>query len=1335
MHARTLARPHDRTPARSPHRPIALLLLGTLLALGARAASEFTSADQAIDAANAHVTQAQGIEEAVNAGNLAALEGQGLATREAALQRASDLRRQAVQIFRAHGQPENASIQLSAIAQNSRALGLLDLALQDLRDAALLDEGMNRTDWIIYDLQDLASLFAERGLRVEQQLALREVVRLAEPRGQRREAAQALETIAGILADLDNWHAAADDLERAVELSRPLGRPEMLSRHLRLLGQAQRHLGQRDAAKRSLDEALAAAPDEATRAEALGELARLATDEGDLQTAVSRWREALALDEKAQAATLRQDWTEFIEVCLQAGENEEAVSVSQRRLEDSRRRFAQTHDSTWRNIVAADLADHGRVQRRAGDPNAARTSLTEALSEHTQIGNRPAQAEDHLALAEAALALAQPNQALTELASVTPALIDDAEIARRAALLRAQALQGLGRYPEADQQLDEALQTCARVGNREGRVEVLQAAAALWREGHNESRLASALSRLGAALTDLGRDEEAKPIYEELMTAYATTRQLREWSTDLTNFANLCERLGDLDRAIALIQQAIEVDTERQDLSWQAVDHGDLARLRAAQGDVQGAIAAARQVLAIGQQMQDPQRQIEGLERVALYQRRAASPEAARQTLTEAETLATSANDLRARSRILSSLAEIAAEAGDWAEVERRAGAALPIDQQLNEPRFLALDQVNLAVALGHQDRTAEALGHCEEALKQVPSSQDSLHIAALVNRGHLRLVSGQGEQGVADFQSVIPVLRDQKMWALAATLLHDTAQWQIAQGEKDLAIESLREAIDLAEKQVVEQPLDANVYLVATVPRSALYDQIISLLNEQNRAVEALEYVSRQDGLELNSQNLLLAAAGNPTLSRAISAESAASNINPHGTTRSEGEAGSEPPAPTPAPAPTPPETIASIPTPPAAQEPAPTGEGNWANVLAGLSATDQAAFELTPLNLPFILRHLPDDQTLFIMYHLGSTCHAYFGALDLPMQGIELEVDRQTVIDQVGEFRRLVRDANDALQDKDRGVMSADDYRVFAGRLEGQANDILAQLYRELVQPLESAIPDYGDYKTILLYPSGVLRLIPFGALVRTKPDGRRAFWVESHDIVYFPCGASEIAQEHMEAPVRRLRGDLLLVAWPGSQAERNYIGNVLQEEQAIGQLWMQSRGDARYHALREGDATRENLLRALNTIDGLQVLHLATHGNLIPGDPEESNIALANHERLRIDDLWSLPLAKTRLTVLSMCDAEYNPEGPADALGTFARAIYIAGCPSVVASLWRVRDDSAQRLMVEFYRNLLTESMSRVHALSEAQRAMIATRGQDPDYSHPFNWGPFVLIGEWR
>ena len=100
--------------------------------------------------------------------------------------------------------------------------------------------------------------------------------------------------------------------------------------------------------------------------------------------------------------------------------------------------------------------------------------------------------------------------------------------------------------------------------------------------------------------------------------------------------------------------------------------------------------------------------------------------------------------------------------------------------------------------------------------------------------------------------------------------------------------------------------------------------------------------------------------------------------------------------------------------------------------------------------------------------------------------------------------------------------------------------------------------------------------------------------------------------------------------------------------------------------------------------------------------------------------------------RLVTLSACDTALGggdfadvPSG--DEFVGLSRAFLEAGSSAVLASLWKVDDQSTPVMMGRFYRAMKTHRGPE--ALSLAQRAMI----RNPQYRHPFYWAPFVFIGE--
>ena len=140
---------------------------------------------------------------------------------------------------------------------------------------------------------------------------------------------------------------------------------------------------------------------------------------------------------------------------------------------------------------------------------------------------------------------------------------------------------------------------------------------------------------------------------------------------------------------------------------------------------------------------------------------------------------------------------------------------------------------------------------------------------------------------------------------------------------------------------------------------------------------------------------------------------------------------------------------------------------------------------------------------------------------------------------------------------------------------------------------------------------------------------------------------------------------------------------------------------------------------------------VVHIATHGE-ISGDVDQSYL-LAYDGKLTMDrlsdyvGLFRFRDTPLELLTLSACDTAQGDERAA--LGLSGIAIK-AGARSALATLWKVNDDAAARLVIAFYEQLQDESVSRAQALQRAQRELL----DKLPFDHPGYWSAFLLIGSW-
>ncbi len=184
-----------------------------------------------------------------------------------------------------------------------------------------------------------------------------------------------------------------------------------------------------------------------------------------------------------------------------------------------------------------------------------------------------------------------------------------------------------------------------------------------------------------------------------------------------------------------------------------------------------------------------------------------------------------------------------------------------------------------------------------------------------------------------------------------------------------------------------------------------------------------------------------------------------------------------------------------------------------------------------------------------------------------------------------------------------------------------------------------------------------------------------------------------------------------------------------------------------------------------------DGLprhRTAHLATHGFFTAGAGVHpgllSGLVLSGGGLLTALEVAEMDLAAVDLAVLSACQTGLGKEAAAEGLLGLQRAFQVAGCRSVVSSLWSVDDAATAVLMERFYLHLWQKKLSKAEALRLAQLevmrnpewvegrakalAAVGTRlrgagkaaevvvsGKKERRSPPAWWAAWQLSGDWR
>jgi CHAT domain-containing protein len=274
--------------------------------------------------------------------------------------------------------------------------------------------------------------------------------------------------------------------------------------------------------------------------------------------------------------------------------------------------------------------------------------------------------------------------------------------------------------------------------------------------------------------------------------------------------------------------------------------------------------------------------------------------------------------------------------------------------------------------------------------------------------------------------------------------------------------------------------------------------------------------------------------------------------------------------------------------------------------------------------------------------------------------------------------------------------------------------------QMYDLLIRPLaadrRSLAADLAASKsdTLVFIPDGELRNLPMAALF--DGDGKK-YLIEQYAIAIAP-GLQLVDPRPLQSRHLRALTFGLTEARSGFPA----LQNVKPELEAISKT-ITSKPELDQNFTRE--QFRDLVIRASEPI-----IHLATHAQF--SSQLDNTFILSWDGKISINDLSQWIRQRNHpieLLVMSACETAAGDQRAA--LGLAGMAVR-AGARSTLASLWQVDDQATSEMMQQFYQELASpQPLSKAKALQNVQLAILRDR---PEFSHPYFWAPFILLGNW-
>lgn len=378
-------------------------------------------------------------------------------------------------------------------------------------------------------------------------------------------------------------------------------------------------------------------------------------------------------------------------------------------------------------------------------------------------------------------------------------------------------------------------------------------------------------------------------------------------------------------------------------------------------------------------------------------------------------------------------------------------------------------------------------------------------------------------------------------------------------------------------------------------------------------------------------------------------------------------------------------------------------------------------------------------DPGTVLLSYHIGKQQSQLFvlqaaqagGSPRLTVHSVPLGSD--VLREEVEAFRRQIE-----RQEKTRGGVTP----AFV--------ELSRRLFDVLVGPAQHALT---SSERVLLSPDGPLHSLPFAALATGDPakDGRPwqyfVEWKPLHTVlsatVYAELKKADVVTSNMPTLVAFGDPAYPSAAEGGAQTGNPDMRGMLQRGYALAQLpasRIEVQALARHFGMHAttylgADATEARA----KAVGKARYLHFATHGLLDARSPLNSALALTVPSKrkeaeenglLQAWEIFEQMRIDADLVTLSACETALGEELAGEGLIGLTRAFHYAGARSVLASLWRVADESTADLMTSVYRHLRS-GVTKDEALRRAQLEAIAR----PRTAAPFHWAAFTLSGDWR
>jgi len=889
-----------------------------------------------------------------------------------------------------------------------------------------------------------------------------------------------------------------------------------------------------------------------------------------------------------------------------------------------------------------------------------------------------------------------------------------------------------GDFPRARAHLEKALSLKGELGNRleegttlnhlgllfwemgeyEDAVEHLNRSIFAAREVMDQELEAAALNNLSLVYDELGDYERSLQQYQRALELQRAAGDEAGESATLGNIGGVHLLLGSYRECLQYYEEALALSRRLELKPSESQDLGNHARCLLHLGRVDAARTEFQEALALARGAGLRKEEADWLTGLAAVWLREGEYEEALESYQKALETYERAGLKRELVEALNEVSDLQARLGDAAQAERAFRRAIDLAREIGYARGITMNLLTLGDLESRRNRPEAALALYREALSAARGADERDHIArslirivllprarevvpdadALANeavlvarameaplleaeafraRAELLRAQGRNEDALSSFADAE---------ARLAVVDEPETRWRIllgrgrtlsGLGRRAEAVEALKEAVRTIEEVRARLRLERHRagYLEE---RDQVYVELVELLLQMDEPREAFRFSEK-----LRARSFLdLLQRGHPPIrdraKRQAEREllerirSLDERVLAEGEVSSQGAVG-------------------------ALSSELRSAESDYAEFLGALRVDEPRYAAIRSLDVPSagaIAERLPEKGAL-VEYLVAPGSLVVFVVTKKHVRALTVPVTAAELYDKVELLRDLL------------------------SRAEGDAwSKPAARLHSVLIEPIENAGWLEG-VDELYLVPNGILHYVPFTALPRPKDEWAK-YLLDDFTVTHLPQ-ASVLMKQGGESS-----GSNLLALAPITTG----LPLAVREVEFLGSLYAGAE-------ILVGRDARESSFKA--EAGRFRRLHLATHGYFHPSNPLLSGVELEAGEgedgRLEVREILDLRLG-AELVALSACETglgsgHFTDIPAGDELVSLSRAFLYAGSGAVLASLWKVDDQSTLDLMSAFYQRLEREGAAS--ALASAQRAL----RQGGRQRHPYFWAGFVLV----